>query len=150
MRDLQLVSLMHSAAWADILSKEKSYLELSDIPKANDASIKKHKRFGKLFDETSVPDHIEGFELKNPGEVHKLFPEGTDAAKHVSIQSASRKSSKLIICSCLIASCILNPEKLSSKSFPLSQMGPKGTISTPDLQNTKWVETSSMVITRRS
>ena len=77
-------SLRNFLAWADILSKNKSYLELSEIPKANDASIKKHQRFGKLFDETSIPDHIEGFEFKNPEEVHKLFPEGTDAAKQVS------------------------------------------------------------------
>ncbi|ORX40843.1 DNA photolyase, FAD-binding/Cryptochrome [Kockovaella imperatae] len=70
-------------AWADLLSKDKTYLEMSDIPKGNDASLKKDKRFGKLFDVTPIPDHVEGFELKDSEEVHKLWPEGTDAAKEL-------------------------------------------------------------------
>ena len=66
---------------------------MSDIPSANDTSIKKHKRFAKLFDETPIPDKLDGFEFKNAEKVHEVWPEGTDAAKEVRYDPLSRRHS---------------------------------------------------------
>ena len=57
---------------------------MSDIPPANDKKIRDHEHFGKLFDATPIPDHLDGFEQTNAEDVRKSWPEGTDDAKEVS------------------------------------------------------------------
>jgi len=57
---------------------------MSPLPESNDASIRKHETFGKLFEATPVPDHIEGFEVENQEELSEVWPEGTEKAKEVS------------------------------------------------------------------
>lgn len=65
------------------MDEERELLEMSEIPTANDESIRKHEHFGKLFDATPIPDHIDGFELENGEKVRECWPEGTDRAKEV-------------------------------------------------------------------
>ena len=57
---------------------------MSPLPESNDASIRKHETFGKLFDATPVPDHLEGYEVDNQEEISEVWPEGTEKAKEVS------------------------------------------------------------------
>jgi hypothetical protein len=57
---------------------------MSPLPESNDASIRKHESFGKLFEATPVPDSLEGFEVDNKGELSEVWPEGTEKAKEVS------------------------------------------------------------------
>jgi len=82
-------SLTYHVAWAKIIDDTPSFLDLQPTPKANDASIKQHERFGKLFDETDIPDHVEGFECKDAERMAELWPEGMDHAKEVSQVSLS-------------------------------------------------------------
>jgi deoxyribodipyrimidine photo-lyase len=65
------------------LDKEPELLDMSPMPESNDASIRQNDTFGKLFEATPVPDHIEGFELKDAEKIHEVWPEGTDKAKEV-------------------------------------------------------------------
>jgi len=79
-----------TAAWAKVLAAEPKYLKMSDAPSANDESIRKHEHFGKLFDETSVPESIKGFELKEGSEVRECWPEGLDTAREASLDLVMR------------------------------------------------------------
>ena len=56
---------------------------MSPLPESNDASVRKHETFGKLFEATPVPDHLEGYEVNDPEKVHEVWPEGTENAKEV-------------------------------------------------------------------
>ena len=121
---------------------------MSDVPKANDASIKKHPRFGKLFDETPIPDHVEGFKLENPEEVHKIFPEGTDTAKEVKsprIPTLVADNSS----SCFADSSIPKPERSSFRSFPHYRTERRRTTSTLVSRNIRLAAISSMPTIRR-
>jgi deoxyribodipyrimidine photo-lyase len=71
-------------AWAKLLEKEPHLLELSDPPHGNDVGIRQHEHFGKLFDATSIPDQVEGFECEDREEMAEVWPEGTEVAKEVS------------------------------------------------------------------
>jgi hypothetical protein len=57
---------------------------MSPRPESNDASIREHESFGKLFEATPVPDSLEGFEVDNKEELSEVWPEGTEKAKEVS------------------------------------------------------------------
>lgn len=81
------------------------------MPESNDASIRQDDTFGKLFEATPVPDHIEGFELKDPEKIHDVWPEGTDKAKEVSHPLTSSLTARS-----WNDSCIPNPEKNNSNS----------------------------------
>ena len=70
-----------------VLEKEPKYLKMSDIPEANDKSIREHKDFGKLFDATPVPEYVEGFKVEEGEKLQELWPEGMDNAKEVSVVS---------------------------------------------------------------
>jgi hypothetical protein len=87
---------------------------MSPLPEANDASVREHATFGKLFEATPVPDHIEGFEVNDPEQIHEVWPEGTENAKEVShfLPSLSIKSDVRY----LNAFCIPKPEKSNSNS----------------------------------
>lgn len=74
---------MLTVAWAKILDNEPKHLKMSEAPSPNDASIREHEHFGKLFGETSIPGFIKGFEIKEGSEVRDCWPEGLDAAKEV-------------------------------------------------------------------
>lgn len=71
------------SAWARLLDKEPNLLNMSPLPKANDASVRKHKLLGELFDATPIPEYVEGFKLEDPETIHEVWPEGTDNAKQV-------------------------------------------------------------------
>lgn len=58
-------------------------LDLCDDPAPNDASVRTHRRFGKLFG-TEIPEVVEGFECKDAEQMKVSWPEGTDKAKEVS------------------------------------------------------------------
>jgi hypothetical protein len=58
---------------------------LQPTPKENDAAIRQHERFGKLFDETDIPDDVEGFECKDKERMAEIWPEGMDHAKEVGL-----------------------------------------------------------------
>ena len=70
-------------AWAKVIDENPDYLVLSDVPPANDASIRDHEHFGTLFDATPLPSSVPGFELRNKETVHTVWPEGTEAAKEL-------------------------------------------------------------------
>jgi hypothetical protein len=63
---------------------------MSPLPESNDASIRQHEIFGKLFEATPVPDSLEGFEVDNKEELSEVWPEGTEKAKEVSQTLAAR------------------------------------------------------------
>ena len=83
-------------AWAKIVAAEPELLEMSDIPPANDKKIRDHEHFGKLFDATPIPDHIEGFQQTNGADVRKSWPEGTDNAKKVRRDTVSELTFQLL------------------------------------------------------
>jgi deoxyribodipyrimidine photo-lyase len=64
---------------------------MSEIPEANDKSIREHKDFGKLFDATPVPEYVEGFKVEEGEKLQELWPEGMDNAKEVSVAPQIRQ-----------------------------------------------------------
>jgi deoxyribodipyrimidine photo-lyase len=56
---------------------------MSELPTANDKSVRSHEHFGKLFEETSIPDSLMGFELSEGSQVRECWPEGLDTAKEL-------------------------------------------------------------------
>lgn len=57
-------------------------LEEVPEPEANDASVKKHAVYSKIF-EHKVPEQVEGFECKDRATMMKVWPEGTEKALQV-------------------------------------------------------------------
>lgn len=100
-----------------MLEKEKELLELSDIPPPNDAKIRQHDHFGKLFDATPIPDHVDGFELIDGESVREVWPEGTDVAKEVSLTAHTKYS--CLTDSCLTVSYIPRRGNSNCRSFRL-------------------------------
>ena len=79
-------------AWAKLLDKEPSLLKMSSVPEANNASIRSHEHFGKMFGATPIPDHIEGFQCKDAAKMAEVWPEGTKVAKEVRFISLIKRS----------------------------------------------------------
>lgn len=69
-----------------MLDREPKLLKVSPAPAANDASVRKHKTFAKLFD-TEVPESIAGSECKDRDQMKESWPEGLDNAQEVSTQT---------------------------------------------------------------
>ncbi|KAK4689672.1 deoxyribodipyrimidine photo-lyase, partial [Tremellales sp. Uapishka_1] len=68
-------------AWAKKLDEDRSFLEESPLPMANETSIHEHARFKSLFDETPIPSHVDGFECGDAEKMAEVWPEGIEKAK---------------------------------------------------------------------
>lgn len=129
-----------------MLDKERDLLEMSDIPPPNDPSIRKHEHFGKLFDATPVPEHVEGFELKDGDDVRTVWPEGTDVAKEVNI--SMRHHCAPAEDSCLTGSCIPKRGRSNSRSSHHSARELRRTTRSRVYPNIRLVVISSTVTIR--
>jgi len=81
-------TLTGRAAWAKLIEKEASLLDMSPLPDSNDPSIRQHEHVGKLFNTSTIPDHVEGFECKDAEKMVELYPEGTEVAKEVRTENS--------------------------------------------------------------
>jgi hypothetical protein len=68
---------------------------MSPVPEANDDSVRSHEIYGKMFEASSIPEHVEGFELNDPEKIHEVWPEGAENAKEVGLPFPIREDSKL-------------------------------------------------------
>lgn len=62
---------------------------MSPIPEGNDPSVRQNEIVAKLFETTSIPDHIEGFKVTDPEKLHEVWPEGSEKAKEVRLYLVS-------------------------------------------------------------
>lgn len=72
-----------AAEWAKIVDENPDLLELSPNPQPNNAAIRQHPTFGKLFTESYIPDHVEGFNCEDLDQMKISWPEGIDKARLV-------------------------------------------------------------------
>lgn len=66
------------------MEDEPELLEESPKPEANNKSVRSHDIFGKLFDESQIPDYVEGFKCADVEQMKESWPEGLDKAREVS------------------------------------------------------------------
>lgn len=75
-------------AWAAHISTDlEEHSREYALPEANDDSVRKDSKLGKLF-EDKVPESVEGFEMPSKEykeRIHNFWPVGTDAAEEVSV-----------------------------------------------------------------
>lgn len=68
--------------WIDALNKHLEWIEEAPVPEPNPPSVREDPIFSPLFDST-VPDHVEGFECKDKELMTTVWPAGHDSAKQV-------------------------------------------------------------------
>lgn len=135
---------------------------MSKLPLGNDPSIRNDPHFGKLFDATSIPDQVEGFECPDRDQIAEVWPEGTEAAKEVSDTSdrlpdmtSERVFSILLsiqpdMSSYCNVSCIQSRANHNYSWYPRSPTGPSATTKTRACSSIKPAGISSMGITAPS
>ncbi|KAG8772396.1 hypothetical protein FRC15_002759 [Serendipita sp. 397] len=65
---------------------------LAEVPavKANPSSVRVDKKFAPLFD-TTIPNHIPGYELEDADRMEALWPAGTDVAREILVRFLTTK-----------------------------------------------------------